>query len=191
MIDIILTGVKSLNSLILDFQNDINNPDMKIGDILRKALLIATKLNIEDFVEWINLELEGYGEKDLPDYRIIKCDIRLNNAHWRNLPFIIDDTKIYETIQTSHVRNSIIEIEDISSWEGSIVKLVPPIETRNLIYKYFPTTKNYEISLLSNTSQYKSIVDSVRTKLLKWSLKLEKDGIVGKNLSFSDEELKV
>lgn len=181
----------SLNSLILDFQNDINNPDMKIGDILRKALLIATKLNITDFVDWINLELEGYGEKNIPDYRIIKCDIRLNNAHWKNLPFIINDTEIYETIQTSHVRNSIIEVEGISYWEDSIVKLIPPIETRNLIYKYFPTTATYEISLLSNTSQYKAIVDAVRTKLLKWSLELEKDGIIGRNLSFNDEELEI
>lgn len=180
-----------MNSLILDFQNDINNPDIKIGDILRKALFIATKLNNSDLIGWIKLELEGYGEKNyIPEYRIIKGDLRLSNASENNIAVRMDNDGIYESIQSSPLLHSIIEIEDLSSKDNNL-KLIPPIKKRNLIYKYFPETRAYEIYLIFNNSQFKAIVDFVRTKLLEWSLKLEKDGIVGTNSSFSDEELEI
>lgn len=180
-----------LNSLILDFQNDINNSDIKIEDILRKSLVIATKLNINDFIDWINLELGGYGEKDeIPKYRIINGDLRLSNDYQKDIPVAMDSTKIYESIQSTYIPNSIIEIEDLCSSDNNL-KLIPPIEKRNVICKYFPDMSDYEIYLIFNNSQFKAIVGAVRTKLLNWYFKLEKDGIMGKNSSFSDEELEI
>lgn len=42
--------------------------------------------------------------------------------------------------------------------------------------------------MLVGRAQIRGIVDSVRTIVLEWSLKLEKDGILGDRLSFSREE---
>lgn len=42
---------------------------------LRACLVIAINLNKKEKEEWIKLELNGYGTRDVPHYRIIECPI--------------------------------------------------------------------------------------------------------------------
>jgi hypothetical protein len=46
------------------------NSNVPTSDLLRKALMVARKLNLTTFEEWITKELHGYPEADpLPSYR--------------------------------------------------------------------------------------------------------------------------
>src|SRR5205085_5705698 len=49
---------------------DSLNSNVRVTDLLRKALVVARKLNVRDFEEWINSELTGYKDTDkVPEYR--------------------------------------------------------------------------------------------------------------------------
>ena len=47
-----------MKSLVLDFENKINDKNYSITDLLRHCLIIARKLKQKEFVEWINNELK-------------------------------------------------------------------------------------------------------------------------------------
>jgi hypothetical protein len=52
-----------MTSLVEELQKDALNSSVSVLDLLRKALVVATKLNIDEFKEWIELELKGYSDK--------------------------------------------------------------------------------------------------------------------------------
>ena len=61
-----------MNSIVLELQKEAIDSDIDISNLLRKTFLIAKKLEINELEHWVNLELNGYGEKDdKPDYRTI------------------------------------------------------------------------------------------------------------------------
>ena len=68
-----------MKSLVLDFENKINDKNYSITDLLRHCLIIARKLKQKEFVEWINNEL-----KFCRRWRIIS---RNKNSKKRNQKF--------------------------------------------------------------------------------------------------------
>ena len=53
-----------MSSLVLDLQQEILKSDCDILNALRKAHLIASKLNLIEFDNWIKQELNGYSFDD-------------------------------------------------------------------------------------------------------------------------------
>lgn len=53
-------------SIVVELQRDSLNPAVSVSDFLRKALLIATKLDVPAFKTWIENELSGY--RDSPGH---------------------------------------------------------------------------------------------------------------------------
>ena len=49
--------------LVSELQKDALDSNVKLSDLLRKALVVATKLKMPDFKTWIQKELNGYGDK--------------------------------------------------------------------------------------------------------------------------------
>ncbi len=68
-----------MSGLVLELQRDALNPSVSTLDILRKALVVARKLNLKDFEHWIKLELDGYPSEDVPDYRRTQGQLRAWN----------------------------------------------------------------------------------------------------------------
>lgn len=58
-----------MSAIVLELQQDALNPSVSALNLLRKALVVATKLNIEEFQQWIELELNGYKGAPIPEYR--------------------------------------------------------------------------------------------------------------------------
>jgi hypothetical protein len=56
---------------IRDVRDDIINPDVRVSNVLLKAKVIAYSLDVPEFKQWIEHELDGYEGKDIeiPDYR--------------------------------------------------------------------------------------------------------------------------
>ena len=49
-----------MTSLVLELQRAAMAPEEKVADIVRKASVVATKLQLSGFREWCESELNGY-----------------------------------------------------------------------------------------------------------------------------------
>lgn len=51
-----------MGSLVHEIQLDAANSEVSVSALLRKALIVSTKLNVFEDVAWIKAELSGYGD---------------------------------------------------------------------------------------------------------------------------------
>ncbi|MEG4533665.1 AbiTii domain-containing protein [Microcoleus sp. D2_18a_D3] len=71
-----------MGSLVLELQRDALNPEISVLVLLRKALVVARKLNIQEFQQWVEKELNGYpGRSYLPQYRFMFGDLKARNPY--------------------------------------------------------------------------------------------------------------
>lgn len=176
-------------SIIQGLQKDALNPNFKISDLLRKAYVIAKKLNLTEFESWITKELNGYLEKDdFPEYRYLRGEIKALDMFGRLLPVIIPNAEIAERLSKRATLQSIAEIESVieSEEEGSFIAM--------------PYPKDFELKIMRSAkadspprfhvqkTQLIGILDTVKNIVLKWAVKLEADGIIGNDISFTSQE---
>ena len=61
------------DSLVFQLQKDCLDPNIPTLEIMRKALVVAKKLNLPEFQKWITKEIEGYkAGDDIPEYRMLR-----------------------------------------------------------------------------------------------------------------------
>ena len=69
-----------MGSLVLELQRDSLDSSVAISGLLRKALVVAHKLQIREFEEWVTRELDGYqNAAEVPQYRQIQGSVRVWN----------------------------------------------------------------------------------------------------------------
>ena len=86
----------SNGSLILELQQQALDASQSVTVLLRKALLVATKLDLADAVEWIEKELSGWPTDDwqnMPEWRKVRGHVvALNPYHgWQHVLFESSD----------------------------------------------------------------------------------------------------
>jgi len=178
-----------MSSVVLELQQEALNRNVRVSDLLRKALVVAKKLNLQEFQDWIEKELNGYGNtEDIPDYRRISGQIRAWNPYHGWIPLIFEDAKEGELLSHRKSRQAIAELENLvdRSEKGSSLHVPFPQELQRRLSEVIEFET--EISLFADCSGIARIIDSVRTIILNWALKLEEDGILGEGLSFSSQE---
>lgn len=183
-----------MGDLVIELQQDATNPDIKIADLLRKALLVAMKLGISKFEEWISQELDGYKDpKHVPDYRNVVGEIRyLNQYYGKFFPMLIHEEKLAEKLNKRNLTQPIGEIESMLKDEGGknssfYMPFSPAVEANLMEGMSFQSRPTLHL----NEGSLYGILDAVRTRILRWALQLEKDGILGENMSFTESEKKV
>ena len=103
-------------SIVLNLQKNIISDNANIKDLLREALLIASKLNLSDFKIWINNELKGYpNSREVASYRIISGEVKFFNPYqgWQSIPADITGLLEETSANTLYLNQSIAEIEDL------------------------------------------------------------------------------
>ena len=177
-----------MKSLVLELQAEALDSSIPVSDLLRKAKTVAVKLGIKDFLNWIENELNGYGDEKIPDYRIVEGETKFNNPYhgWQSIE--IPDHEISEQLCSRGNPYPISEIENIARTKNP---------EKPLFFHYAPSAENslkrlyhtnYKPSLLFGVSQLSKILDKVRNIILDWSLKLEQEGILGEGMTFKKEE---
>lgn len=96
------------NSPVLELQNLVSSTDGSITDMLLKAKLIASKLELEVFDDFINKEFLGYkyallGEdrKKFPSYRQIRATIVKRDEYYNYVDIDIyncEDPSFFKTL---------------------------------------------------------------------------------------------
>ena len=182
-----------MSSLVLELQQDALNPSIKVSDLLRKALVVASKLKVSVFRQWIEDELQGYKGKglDIPKYRHLKGEIKATHPYYGFIPYNFEDPKTAEALSVRPNPQPISELEHLlekKDPKGVLMMPFPPkvvkeLDSGNLELGIVPT-------LIIDGSRIHGILDTVRNIVLQWSLKLEAEGIIGEGMTFSKEEKK-
>jgi len=181
-----------MSSIVLELQSDCLNNDKRVSGLLRKAKAVAAKLNLSDTIQWIEYETSGYpASVEIPDYREITGTPKaLNPYHGNWLPIVFaqhDD--IQEMLSKQKLKDSVSELEHLMKSKGEIFIPFSPsqITTLSGALEIDPT----QMGLFIGRVNIAGIIDAIRNKILDWSLRLEKIGILGSGLTFTNEEKEI
>lgn len=179
--------------IVLQLQELAVNSDHNVSDLLRKALLVATKLGLKDFEQWISSELNGYPEiNQVPDYRRITGDVKAyNSVQGRYIPFVVDNVEIMNSLQTVILHESIESLQHAvkeSETKEGLISYSFPLEIQHMLMSWQNTRLQVIPTQLIGVNQVVAVIQKVRTRILEWSLSLEAANILGENLTFSLEE---
>jgi AbiTii len=172
-------------SIILELQEEAANPAISVTSLLRKTLLVASKLKLLDIVAWANLELNGYpGEDDeVPKYRLVRGIVQYCHPYqgWQVLHF--RDTQIEALCKQMLFLMPVAEIEGVLCDEQYIRMSYPPKKQAAIIQLMggYPFTP----ALVISKSSIIRILDAIRSRIMEIMLAVEEKGIMGEGLKFT------
>ncbi len=177
-----------MESIVQQLQALSTDSRQSVPELLRKAKIIATKLELKDFLSWINDELNGYGSsrEEIPPYRFITGDPRGWNPYNGWIPVIFDNPETQKLIREMPIKQPIGELEDLYKSNATSLQVPYNPEAQNALGKALEFQTQF--SLFVSKTAVAGILDSVRNIILDWTLKLEQEGILGEGLSFSSTE---
>ena len=202
-----------MNSLIIELQRDAMNQDVHIFYLLRKALVAAKKLRLQEFENWIELELNGYsGQINIPKYRLVTGELRFRNEQdtcWRRfqlgsfLPLNTqkmrkDLAEFEKTYSKMLMWHSIGEIESFAKKtevvinyptedQPRIIEIAQALDSGSISVNYLRQLQP-QPGFYCNPLSFDRIVETIRTAVLQWALELEENGILGEGLTFTPTE---
>lgn len=176
-----------MSKLVLELQADAVNPNVKVSDLLRKALMVARKLGKEEIEQWLNSELNGYrSAKDLPDYRKLKGRLQCYNPMRGWVPLEVADVDFAKKLATRNAMTPVGELESLGSGESDtvILRFSEELQARLMGGMEIPM----EPATVFAQSQVAGILHRVRNAVLDWALNLEAEGVLGEGMTFSAHE---
>lgn len=181
-----------MSSLVFELQRDALAPSVSVLNLLRKALVVANKIEIKDFEDWIELELKGYTDsQSIPQYRYVQAQLRgLNPFHgWQPVIAGDDETlEFHNKLCNSPICQPISELvalaQNTDNNSNICIYLSPEIESLLVASLGGRTSVQLRVGSVS----VKGIIEAVQDIILRWALKLEKDGIIGEGMTFSKQE---
>lgn len=181
--------VNNMGSIVLELQNEIVSSNCDVVNILRKAHLIASKLKLADFDQWIQHELNGYPDREsCPEYRKVCGSLKAFNPYHGWISTLMQDNELEKMICERKLTNSISEV--ISLCQSSENVLISEFSGEQFAFfnKMFNSPLPMKYALHIPTTAVKDIEEKVKNTILEWTLKLESEGIVGENMVFSEVE---
>lgn len=179
-----------MSSIVLELQHELLQKDCDILQALRKAHVIAVKLKLTEFDEWIQSELNGYeiNQELIPEYRQIRGQLKAWNPYHGWVPVVMQNSELEDILCHRKMEDSIGDIIELySKSKGNIVMtFTADVAAKLDSWSNAPFRTNY--SLHVSNHMLKSIVDKVLNCLMEWTLKLEEKGIVGENMTFNEAE---
>ena len=97
--------------IVLELQKELLSSNCDIVSVLRKAHLIAVKLKLSDFDQWIQYELNGYTDQsECPEYRKLQGILKYYNQYHGWCSILIQNDELEKKICKIEIINSISEI---------------------------------------------------------------------------------
>lgn len=174
---------------MLELQKDALNNSYDTTSLLRKALVVSKKLGVEEVEGWLNQELNGYTDPEdaLPKYRELHGTLKANNPVRGLIPFRVRSPELSHELCRRRVPHSMAELEStIASNDSGILLMNYPAEIRDHLMQVMDLPMEPFLEVRIN--QLCAIVDSVRSEILNWALELEKRGVKGEGMTFSNDE---
>lgn len=179
-----------MSKIVIDLQRDCMDLSIPCDQLLLKAYTIAFKLGISSMVDFCSKELYGYADvkrEDVPAYRKGIIGLEGVDGYRNAFPIILKQDSEFKVLEISE---SITEIESMDLSKGSILYSNVSAEESYFIRKKIKVDSDILIRKIIPAYFLKAILTKVRKMILEWALQLEKNGIYGEQLIFSDEEQK-
>ena len=163
-----------MSSIVIDLQDEILSSDCDIVQILRRAHVIAVKLGLKEFDQWISYELNGYPDQNAcPDYRKVRGTLKAFNPYHGWIPAVITDGELETVICEKKISNSISEIITLcKNPESRLVYEFPGDQVEHLD-RLFGSPLPMRYALHISTASVMDIIEKVKNTILEWTLKLE------------------
>ncbi|MEJ2800623.1 hypothetical protein WAE61_01990 [Comamonadaceae bacterium PP-2] len=178
--------------LVLELQRDSLDRDVNIAVLLRKAIVISKKLDLNDIEQWLGLELNGYADVSFDElqriapYRVVKGDLKCFNPYHGWQPLDTSDPHMAEVLRTKSIGQAVGSLEDILRTAEDMLYIKFEGQQRHALMRMMSIPLEPAISFPRQTVV--GVLESVRNRILEWSLQLEKEGVLGSGLSFSKDE---
>ena len=120
---------------VLQLQEYATDEQHGVSELLRKALLVATKLKLPDFKNWISSELNGYNDgESLPAYRIIQGELRGLHPHLDPIPLIIKNNEALEkATRVIQILDSVSSLTNLAESKNSLHSARLPHEMETIL----------------------------------------------------------
>jgi hypothetical protein len=170
-------------SLLREIQATALDSKVDITDLLRKCLVLATRLENDDFQRWVSQELNGYQDNsDLPLYRVIETN---SYGHFTNGYRMLQNHSIPSyTIPEEYLEATTVRLmQSISSlahmvknakedtlqfsWSVDLIAIM-----RDRVYEGFSCLAAFNVVSVSRIA---GIINTVRNRILEFVLKIEKE----------------
>lgn len=162
-----------------------------LSEVLRTARVVASKLGLVEDLDWINHELNGYDGATPPPYRRVRGDLRARNPYnGYMMPIRVLDPAVTITLETTTTTQPVSELEHLLSQSSQQIQVRCPYNHREYIRSNAEEHQREWIDpvLIIPRNSLIGILDTVRNRVLEWSLDLERRGIIGEGLAFSENE---
>jgi AbiTii-like protein len=178
-----------MSSIVVELQREALDSHVRISDLLRKALVVARKLGIQEFQTWADHELSGYREEEkVPEYRMLEGRVKAWNPFRGWIPLMYDDPQMERTLSRRACGQAIAELESLVQRGGKTSNLMMPCPSHINRALSKGASFDTEFGLMLQQQSIVGVLDAVRNIVLNWALKLEEDGILGEGLSFTEQE---
>lgn len=176
---------KSPMNILTEIVDLLSDEENSLASALLKMKVLSSRLNNHELSEWINREINGYGDEDiLPEYRkfpsIIRCDFV--NENWKytnfNIPMEAFPPEVRGTIDTVILKQDISSLESISDHNN--LKFTIPSSSLYFINQYYQQQGNiyfsaYSVWCETSSISIKELLSKVRSYALDLILKLEQN----------------
>jgi hypothetical protein len=170
-------------SLIEQLQLGAVDGAAPITDLLRRAKLAAAKLGVADFAAWVDLELTGYADEEtVPSYRRVHGHLKFLNPVRGWCPIL------GLSVLEQSVFQPVSELSALAKSESSFLTMTVPDEIWRMVCQNLGF--NCDVKFHCSPTELHGVIEAVRNNVLEWTLKLEKAGIRGDGLSFTQAEAK-
>lgn len=179
-----------MSKIVIDLQRDCVDLSIPCDQLLLKAYAIAFKLGISSMVDFCSKELYGYADakrEDIPAYRKGILGLEGVDGYKNAYPIILRQNSEFTVLEISQ---SITEIESMDLSKGSVLYSNASAEESYFIRQKIKADSDVFIRKVIPAYLFKAVLIKVRKMILEWALELEKNGIYGEQLIFSDEEQK-
>jgi hypothetical protein len=181
-----------MTSLALELQHEAMDSSVRVDDLLRKAVVVATTLGSDDFRVWAAKELQGYaGDTTTPAYRRVTGVLRAYHPARGWIPVVLPDKDLQKKLESRAARRPISELEELyHDPHRDMLQVLPGPDDEKLtledlmelvpydwVLRIFGDTREFQPgtipTLMIGRPTIKGILDAVRNEVLRWSLALE------------------
>lgn len=178
-----------MKGIVNELQSEVLQSNCDVVSVLRKAHLIAVKLNLTEFDTWIINELNGYSDSEMvPSYRRIRGSLKYFNPYrgWMNATII--NEKVEKEYCTRPVLDSISQI--VSLCNSGNKELMDELSGAQQAYlnRVFKAPTQVQFALHFSVSSVKNVIEMVKNTILEWTIKMDDEGIIGEGMEFNLEE---
>lgn len=175
--------------IVIELQRLASDGKCPVDELLRKALIVSTKLQIADFSGWIRSELDGYRDKDVPEYRIVPTSLKaINPVNGFHMPIFSDGPGRGDEFSRAPVSSPVGELSVLAQSESEFFQIPLPNAVQRRLHRSCDMPMPLECYLRVSPNSVAGILDAVRNTILNWALQLEQEGIVGEGMRFTSEE---